>query len=212
MSYSGTASLYRLDDVLEVKGYDVDNYAQDTEMVMRLHHHLHSLKKPYQIRFNPAAAVWTDVPSTLRGLSKQRDRWQRGIIKSVLKYSSMFLNPFYKIQGLFSYPVYVLLEVVAPIVECTAYVSVGLAYYYGILNGTTAILYMLLAWGFTSYLTIANMFMNLVTFNRYKNINDIFWMFSLAFIEMFGYRQYLTVVKLWGTFHYFINRLRGKAI
>ncbi len=212
MSYSGTASLYSRKEVVEVHGYDTDNYAQDTEMVMRLHHHMRLQKKPYQIRFNPSAVVWTDVPNTLREFSKQRDRWQRGIIKSVLNYWRMFLNPRYSTQGLFSYPVYVLLEVIAPLVEFTAYITLSISYYYGILDGTSAILYILLAWGFTTYLTLGNMFINVITFNRYKKVNDIFWMFLLAFIEMFGFRQYYTTVKIWATVHYMINRIRGKAI
>lgn len=212
MSYSGTASLFNREEVIDAKGYDTKNYAQDTEMVMRLHHNLHQKKKNYQIRFNPSASIWTGVPDTLKSFSRQRDRWQRGVLRSVFAYVSMFFNPKYKIQGMVSYPIYVLLEVVAPVVEFTAYFSVTIAYFMGFLDLTSVILYILLAWGFTSYLTIANMFINLITFNRYKRVNDIIWMFFLAVIEMFGFRQYHTGVKIWGTFHYIINRLRGKAL
>lgn len=212
MSYSGTASLFRLREVIEVNGFDVENYAQDTEMVMRLHHYMHQKKRPYEIRFNPAATVWTDVPDTFRTYSVQRDRWQRGILKSVLHYKSMFLNYKYHLQGLFSYPIYVLLEVIAPFVECTAYFTLGFAYYFGALNGVSVLLYMLLAWGFTTYLTLSNMLINLITFNRYKKPRDILWMFVLVLIEMFGFRQYRTGVQIYASIHYLFNRLRGKAI
>lgn len=105
---------------------------------------------------------------------------------------------------------YVILEIIAPFVELTAYITLTIAYYYGILNTTSAILYVILAWGFTSYLTIANMFINLITYNRYKKISDILWMFLLAIVEMFGFRQYHVVVKVWGSIHYLVNRLLGK--
>ncbi|KTC66309.1 glycosyl transferase family protein (plasmid) [Legionella adelaidensis] len=212
MSYSGTATLLKLEEVLNIKGYDRHNFAQDTEIILRLHYHLHREKKTYAILFNPSATVWTDVPATLREFGIQRDRWQRGILRSVIRYWRMFLNPRFGIQGLFSYPTYVLLEAVAPLVECLAYVTVTAAYLLGILNTTSAILYILLAWGFTSYLTFSNMLMNIITFNRYRKINDIVWMVFLVFIEMFGFRQYHTLVKVWGTFHYYFNRLRGKSL
>ncbi|WP_133131251.1 glycosyltransferase family 2 protein [Legionella yabuuchiae] len=212
MSYSGTASLFRLADVIAAKGYDTENYAQDSEMIMRLHHYMHSKKKTYNIGFNPSSTVWTRVPNTLVQFSRQRERWQRGILRSILSYRDMFFNARFKIQGLFSYPMYVILEAIAPFVEFTAYFTLTLAYFMGILNATSAILYILLAWGFIAYLTIANMFINIITFNRYHRINDILWMFALAVLEMIGFRQYHTIVKVWGSFHYFINRVQGKPL
>lgn len=212
MSYSGTCTLFSTRRVLEVGGFDIENFSQDTEMVMRLHQHMRTTKQPYQIRFNPAAAVWTDVPATFKAFSIQRDRWHRGIIRSALRHKGMFLNPKYKIQGLLSYPFYVLLELIAPFIEFTAYITVGIAYYLGILDGVSVLLYMLLAWGFTTYLTVANMLINLITFNQYKRFIDILWMFLLTVIEMFGFRQYYTALKVFSSFHYLINRLCGKPL
>lgn len=212
MSYSGTCTLFSTRSVLEVGGFDTQNFSQDTEMAMRLHQHMHKTKQPYQIRFNPAAAVWTDVPATFKSFSIQRDRWHRGIIRSALRHKGMFFNPKYKIQGLLSYPFYVLLEIIAPFIEFTAYVSVGVAYYLGILDGTSVLLYILLAWGFTTYLTLANMLINLITFNQYKRFIDIIWIFLLTAFEMFGFRQYYTSLKIFSSFHYLINRLCGKPL
>ena len=212
MSYSGTASLLSTQRVIEAGGYDTENFAQDTEIIMRLHRYMHTINQPYKLSFNPAAIVWTDVPETVQQYSRQRDRWQRGMIRSALRNKTMFLNPKYKIQGLFSYPVYVLLELIAPFVEFTAYITVSIAYFWGFLNGTTALLYILLAWGFTTYLTIANMLISLITFNQYKNPLDIVWMFFLTLFEMCGFRQYQTFLRVYGSLHYLINRIRGKAL
>jgi cellulose synthase/poly-beta-1,6-N-acetylglucosamine synthase-like glycosyltransferase len=212
MSYSGTATLLSTYRVIEVGGFDTDNYSQDTEIVMRLSQHMRKKKQAYQISFNPAAIVWTDVPNTLKQFTIQRDRWQRGILKSALMHKEMFFNPNYKIQGLVSYPCYVLFELIAPFIEFTAYITVSIAYFWGILNATSTIIYMLLAWGFTTYLTIANMLINIITFDQYKKPLNILWMFCLTIIEMFGFRQYQTIQKVFSSVHYFINRLRGKAL
>ncbi|HFQ9591259.1 glycosyltransferase family 2 protein [Legionella pneumophila] len=212
MSYSGTATIFSLKAVRAVGGFDVNNFAQDADMIMRLHHYMRRTKQAYQIRFNPAATVWTDVPKSLKEFTWQRDRWQRGLLKSVLNHKAMIFNPKYKIQGLFSFPIFILLEIIAPFVEFTAYITLPIAYFLGILNGRSVILYMLLAWGFTTFLTVANMFVSLITFNRYKKFKDIIRMFLLSTIEMLGFRQYLTGVKVFASFHYFINRIRGKSL
>lgn len=212
MAYSGTATLLDRQAVLTVGGYDTENFAYDVEIIMRLTAHMRENKIPHKIRFNPAIVIWTDVPINLKQFAIQRDKWRRGMLRSSLRYWYMLFNPKYGIQGLIGYPGYLFLEILAPIIEFIAYFSVGLAYYYGILNGRVTILYILLAWGFVSYLTIANMAINLITFNRYKRLSDIFRIFILAVIETFGFRQFNVAVSTYGTVHYFFNRLRGKPV
>jgi hypothetical protein len=56
------------------------------------------------------------------------------------------------------------------------------------------------------------MFIGLVTFNKYQNINDIFYMFGLAIFEMFGFRQYLVVIYILATFEYLFRRLMGQPV
>ncbi|HAU1620384.1 TPA: glycosyltransferase family 2 protein, partial [Legionella pneumophila] len=101
-------------------------------------------------------------------------------------------------------------EILAPYVEFTAYVCVFIAYYIGILNGYSALLYIILAWGFSSYLSLASAFINLITFNKYRKFNDVLKIFGLSIIDMAGFRQYLITVKVWASFHYIINRISGK--
>lgn len=210
MSYSGTATIFNRRELIDAGGFDVGNYAQDSEIIMRLHRKMHEKKWPYSISFTPAAAVWTDVPDSLPAFGKQRDHWRRGLLRSVLKNMKLLFNPKCGIQGMFGFPVYIFLEILAPYVECLAYFTVGMAYYFGILDGLSAILYIILAWGFASLLTSANTFISIITFNRYERISDIFIMLGYAFLEMFGFRQYYVVINIYGTIHYIINRLRGK--
>lgn len=212
VSYSGTATLFQRTAVIAAGGFDTKNYAQDCEIILRLHKYMHKHKIPYRIRFNPACAVWTDVPATFREFAVQRDHWRRGLLRSVIPYLSLFMNPRYGEQGLVSYPLFIFLEILAPPVEFLSYLSLLVAYCFGILDVKLAILFILLAWGFTSYITMANMFLNLVTFNRYKKLKDIAWMFLLCFLEMFGYRQFYVLVNVWGSLHFYFNRLRGRPL
>lgn len=212
MSYSGTATVFNRQAIIEAGGFDPENYAQDSEIVMRLHRIMHENKKKYTIDFNPVATIWTDVPSTLKSFARQRDRWHRGLLRSIFKNMKMLFNPHYKKQGLFGFPAYIFLEILGPYVEFIAYFTVGLSYYYGLLDGVSALLFIILAWGFASFLTVANTFVSIITFNRYQRISDVFIMLLFATLEMFGFRQYRVLITIYATFHYAINRIRGKAL
>ncbi|MDI9819350.1 MULTISPECIES: glycosyltransferase family 2 protein [unclassified Legionella] len=212
MSYSGTGTLFNRQVVLDVGGFDAGNYAQDSEIIMRLQKIMREQPKKYTISFTPAAAVWTDVPKNLKEFAQQRDKWTRGLLRSVWLNRKLLFNPKYKIQGLFGFPAYILLEIIAPYVEFTAYFTVSLAYYLGFLDTVSAILYIILAWGFASYLSVANTFISIVTFNRYQRLSNVLWMLLLATLEMFGFRQYRVLISVYGTFHYFFNRLKGKLL
>lgn len=210
MCYSGTATLFYRQALIDVNGFDSNNFAQDAEVIIKLHEYYRRNKKDYHIGFTPKATVWTMVPQTVKSYSKQQDQWRRGLLRSTLRYWYMFLNPRYKVQGMIGYPMYMILEMIAPYVEFTAYFTVLIAYCFGLLNGISALLYIILAWGFSSYINLANAFINLLTFNRYRKINDVLKIFALTFMDMLGFRQYVTGVKIWGTLHYVFNRVLGR--
>ncbi|ETO93658.1 glycosyltransferase family 2 protein [Legionella oakridgensis] len=212
MCYSGTATLYNREAVISVGGFDKDNYSQDCEIILNLHRRFREKKKPYTISFNPVAAVWTDVPSTFRAFAKQRDYWRRGLLRSVFSHMIMLFNSNYKIQGLIGFPVFLFLEILGPYVEFTAYFTVGLSYWYGVLNTISALLFIVLAWGFSSLITVANTFIGIITFNRYRRRSDILMMLAFATLETFGFRQYHVLINIYGTFRYAINRMKGKAL
>jgi cellulose synthase/poly-beta-1,6-N-acetylglucosamine synthase-like glycosyltransferase len=210
MGYSGTATLYERKAVLDVGGFDTKNFAQDIEIIMHLHAYMHQHNRPYRMLFNPAAAVWTDVPATLKEFAKQRNKWRRGILRATSRYWYMFFNPRYGIQGLLGYPGYVYLEVLAPIIECAAYLTIAATCYLGIFNLHSTILFLLLAWGFVAYITIANEVINYITFNYYRHASDVPRLLILTFFETFGFRQYSVGVLIYSTINYIVNRLRGR--
>ncbi|MBY0545011.1 MAG: glycosyltransferase family 2 protein [Gammaproteobacteria bacterium] len=212
MCYSGTATMLDRKVVIDAKGFDAQNYGQDVDIIMRINAYMHKSKKPYKVMFNPVATIWTDAPRSFTEFGKQRDKWRRGMLRSTIRYWYMFLNPRYGIQGMIGYPAYIILEVLAPLIEFTSYFTLCISLYLGILNLKQTLLYVTLAWGFVTYISIANMFINLITFNRYKKFTDILRIFSLTVLETFGFRQFNVLVMFYGTIHYLVNRIMGKPL
>jgi len=77
---SGAFGLFRTDLVRAVGGYRSRAIGEDFDLVARLHRHLLEKKADYQIRFVPDPMCWTEVPSDLRSLGRQRARWQKGLL------------------------------------------------------------------------------------------------------------------------------------
>jgi cellulose synthase/poly-beta-1,6-N-acetylglucosamine synthase-like glycosyltransferase len=81
----GAGGLFRADVMRRLGGYDT-GLGDDTDMTMKLR------KQRWKLGFSVDAVVWTDVPTTMRGLFRQRARWERNMVKIRLsKHRDMFL-------------------------------------------------------------------------------------------------------------------------
>lgn len=95
----GPFSLYRRDIVMQLGGFHFGHQTEDMEMALRLQ------REGYWIENAPRARVYTKVPSTVRGLIKQRTRWTSGFLRNVaFDYQDLVGNPKYGILGLVVLP------------------------------------------------------------------------------------------------------------
>lgn len=90
---SGAFGVFRRDVLAEVGGFRPGHIGQDLDLTLRIHRHLRRAKQPYKIVYSSAAVVWTEVPTTLSVLRRQRMRWHRGLIRCIRDFWPSFLNP-----------------------------------------------------------------------------------------------------------------------
>ncbi len=155
--------------------------------------------------FIPDPVAWTEVPESLKILSRQRERWQRGLIAAMCQYKGMLFNPRYGKVGLLAMPFFTFGEMLAPVVELLGYLitSVGLAF--GLVNVSFALLFVLVAWGYGMLLSIWAVVLEEVSFRRYRRFGDLFRMLLFASLENFGYRQ----MTVWWRLKAFRNVAKG---
>lgn len=208
LSYAGAFTVFHQKSVLNIGGYEVGNLAQDFEIVTHLHEYARENKIPYMIGYTTAAAVWTDVPGTIKEYWTQRYNWQYSILQSLMRHKKMLFNPRFGVIGFFTYPFFLFGEAMAAIVEFAAYVSLIVCWYLGILNLHWAILFFILCWGFQIFLTLATTFLGFVTFNRYKKIKYLLWILFFSVIEIVGFRQFNVICRTAATFGYFFGALK----
>jgi cellulose synthase/poly-beta-1,6-N-acetylglucosamine synthase-like glycosyltransferase len=186
---SGAFGLFRRDVVVEIGGLDQLTLGEDAELVVRLHRHLRATRQPYRLTFVAEPVCWTEIPSSVAALSRQRIRWSRGLAELLWKHRTMVGNPRYGRIGLLGMPYYLAFEALAPAVELGGVLAVLLGLAVGLLDWTFAMLFLLVAVGYSVFLSLAALTVEEFTFHRYPRWRDLGVAIVAAVLENVGYRQ-----------------------
>lgn len=195
---SGAFGLFDKEAVLKAGGYLHETVGEDMELVVRLMRTSREEGKPRRVAFVPDPVAWTEVPESTRILSRQRDRWHRGLADVLWRHRKMFMNPRYGIMGVFSVPSFWLIELAAPIVEALGLVGLVVGILCGAINLPFAVLFFLTAYGYGVLLSIACILLDELSFHRYQNFSDSLVLIGWALLENLGYRQMTVYWRLQG--------------
>jgi cellulose synthase/poly-beta-1,6-N-acetylglucosamine synthase-like glycosyltransferase len=203
MIISGAFGLFERELVMEIGGYRGDTVGEDMDLVTRLHVHMHETdQKDYTIRFVPDPVCWTEAPSTLRVLTRQRRRWQKGLMEVLSRNSGLFLNPDYGMIGWFAYPFLFLFEGWGIVLESLGYVFFFLAWSRGAIETDFVLAFLLVAFFCGAVLSLIGVLLGEMTPRPYPHAVQWLGLTLFAFLENFGYRQLTTLLRLLGLFDY----------
>lgn len=114
---SGACGLFRTDLLTELGGFDTNSVCEDIEMTMRIQNYIRSSNSKTRVDFVVNPIAWTEVPSKLLDLNKQRNRWYRGAAHALWKFKGMTFNPKMGSVGFFSVPMYWLFGYLTPFTQ-----------------------------------------------------------------------------------------------
>jgi cellulose synthase/poly-beta-1,6-N-acetylglucosamine synthase-like glycosyltransferase len=187
---SGAFGLFRRDVVVAVGGFDPDSLGEDFELVTHIHRHLRAEgNHDYRVVFVAEPVSWTEVPSSLDVLARQRRRWHRGLTQVLWQHRVMLMNPRYGRIGLLALPYYVLFELIAPVLELVGIVLVPFGLLVGAVNVDYAMLFLAVAYGYAIFVSIAALAVEEFSFHRYSRWRDLGVALLAAVAENLGYRQ-----------------------
>lgn len=186
---SGAFALFRRDLLMEAGGYPVESVTEDLDLTVSLHRGLREKGREYTLPFVPDPVAWTEVPSDLGSLGRQRERWHRGLIRTLVRNVRMLGNPRYGRIGLVAFPFFTVGEMLAPLVEVIGYVIVFLGIWLHILNWDYALLFAALSLGYMMMLSVWAVMLEEFTYRVYPRTRDFFRLILYALLEPFGYRQ-----------------------
>jgi len=202
---SGAFGVFRTDLVRAVGGYRANAIGEDFDLVARMHRHLRQKKVDYRIHFVPDPMCWTEVPSDLKSLGRQRARWQKGLWDVLWSSRDMLFRKRYGRIGWIALPYLWLFELAAPVVEIAGLGTIVLAAALGVLSRGFFLQFLLFGYAFATVISIGSVLQEEVTYKRYNDWQDVARLVSYCFLEHFPYRQMHMVWRLRGMWQY----LRG---
>lgn len=203
---SGAFGLFRKDVALACGGYRKDTVGEDMDLVVRMEKYLSEKNSPYVVRFIPDPICWTEGPSSLKILSRQRNRWHRGLVESITHSFTMFFNPRYGRIGLMAMPYYTFFEMMGPVIEIAGYAMFVFYIFFGRINETFALLFFILAVIFGTILSLSSILIEEYSAYRYPKLSQVMRLILFAFLENLIYRQVLAFIR----FKSFIDLILGK--
>jgi cellulose synthase/poly-beta-1,6-N-acetylglucosamine synthase-like glycosyltransferase len=208
MIISGAFGVFRTDLVRSVGGYRSSAIGEDFDLVARLHRHLREKKADYRIQFVPDPVCWTEVPSDLRSLGRQRARWQKGLFDVLWPNRDMLFRPRYGRIGWIALPYLWIFEFFAPVIELGGLLTIATAAWLGVLSREFLVQFLLFGYAFATVISIGSVLQEELTYKRYNDWRDVARLISYCFLEHFPYRQMHMVWRLQGIWQY----MRGDVV
>jgi len=195
---SGAFGIFRKDMVLAVNGYR-KTVGEDMDLVVRLHRHCLDKKIRYKVVFIPDPVCWTQVPSDMVSLLRQRNRWHRGLVDSLWHNRGMLFNPRYGKVGLFGFPYFFVIEALGPAIEFLGYCAFVMFFIISAINKDFLILFLFLAFFWGIWINLGSIFLDNLIYKRYRRVGDILKLCLFGVLEFIGYRQMVVVERFIAT-------------
>ncbi|WP_419213457.1 glycosyltransferase family 2 protein [Maribacter sp. X9] len=206
MIISGAFGMFDKEIVIEAGGYNCNTVGEDMELLVRMRRYMCDQKIPYKVGFIPDPLCWTEVPQNWKMLYRQRNRWARGTIETLIMHEKMIFNPKYGLLGLLSSPYWMFFEWFAPLIEFLGIIFFMFLLVTGQINWLVFLLFFGVVYSFSILFSITALFFEEYTFQQYTKPKHLIRLMRTAMLEPLIYHPYV----MWAAVRGNIDLLRGK--
>lgn len=203
---SGAFGLFDRKTVLEVGGYDVSTVGEDMELVVRMRRHMVEKGRKYAVAYVPDPLCWTEAPESLSVFQKQRNRWTRGTIETLLLHKKICLRKKYGLMGMISYPFWFIYEWWAPIIEFLGIVYFTVLAVLGWINWQHFYILLVLVYTFSVFISWTALLIEETTYREYSKGKALIKLLIAAMLEPLFYHPITVWSAVRGNFDKFIRR------
>jgi cellulose synthase/poly-beta-1,6-N-acetylglucosamine synthase-like glycosyltransferase len=186
---SGAFGLFKRAHLLAISGYRARSVTEDIDLVVRLQRYLRENHMRDVISFIPDPVAWTEVPTTVRVLGNQRQRWHQGLLETLWRHRDLLFNFRYGATGLIAFPYFLFGEALAPLIEVMGYLGVVIGLAFGAVDLNFVWLLMSVVVLYGMLLSVWSILLEEVSFRRYTRPSDVLRLLLMTVVEAFGYRQ-----------------------
>ena len=205
MLISGAMGIFDRETVIKAGGYSIKTVGEDMELVIRMRRHMAEEGTKYEVTYIPDPLCWTEVPSDLKSMTKQRTRWTRGLVDSLRIHRRIFFNKKYGSLGLLGYPYWFFFEWLSPLIAFSGFIYTIYLIITNALNWPFYALLFVFVYTFAVSLSVWAVLFEEITFHKYKKKRDVLRLIGAALLEPFVYPMH-TYFAVIGN----LEALRGK--
>ncbi|MFO7671498.1 MAG: glycosyltransferase [Bacteroidales bacterium] len=203
---SGALGMFDREILIRAGGYSTNTVGEDMEMVVRIRRYMADHKLNYDVVYIPDPLCWTEVPSSLKVLARQRSRWTRGTMETLYTHRKLFFNRKYGKLGMLGYPYWLMFEYLAPIIEFLGILWFIFLAITGKLNWPFFLLLTGFVYFFAVSLSIWAVLFEEITFHKYEKRRDVLRLIGTAFLEPIFYHPLVMLMSIKGNIDKLLNR------
>lgn len=203
---SGACGLFKKDVAIAAGGYDADTVGEDFELVIKLHVFCKMHKIDYRVKYVPEAICWSQAPSTIGDLMKQRRRWNKGLLQGMFKYKELLFNPKYGMISFISFLYYLIYELLTPFIEIFGVITMIISYFLDLLNVQFMVMFLIIYILFGGILSLCTFLSRLHVENIKLSFRDILKAMLLCVLEITVLRYIVLFARISSFFGYKKNK------
>jgi cellulose synthase/poly-beta-1,6-N-acetylglucosamine synthase-like glycosyltransferase len=211
MIISGAFGVFRKDLVLGIGGYRPNTVGEDLDLVVRMHRRLLESKLKYKIALVPHPGCWTEAPSNLACLGKQRSRWHRGLLEVLVHNCDMLFNRRYGKIGMLAMPYLWAYELFSPIIEFATWISIAFSATLGFLQWKSVFAILGIGVLFSGVVSMCAVLLGFRLTGTGYSFPQITRLAACCFLEQVYYRQLHVCWRLRGFWQYFRGNVSWKS-
>lgn len=203
---SGALGMFDREIVIQAGGYHTNTVGEDMELVVRIRRHMADQDLKYDVVYIPDPLCWTEVPSTIKVLARQRSRWTRGTLETLIAHRKLLFNRKYGKLGMLGYPYWLMFEYLAPIIEFFGILWFIFLAITGKLNWPFFLLLTGFVYFFAISLSIWAVLFEEMTFHKYEKRRDVLKLIGTAFLEPIFYHPMVMLMSIKGNIDKIFNK------
>lgn len=196
---AGAFGAFRKEILFSIDGFR-NTIGEDMDITLKLHKRIKENGNTEKLIFAPSALCYTECPSNIKDLFKQRVRWQKAFVDCLIYYRKCYFNKFTN-----RFTLFFLLDqfIIGTMNAFPVLITPFLIYFYKghiillLLFGISAVILFV----YQSFTTIYISYVHGIKYNK----NDLFRIFLFLPIEIFFYRMINLLFVVYGTLTYFYN-------
>jgi len=195
---SGAFAVFHRATVIEAGGFSHDTVTEDMDIIVQLHQWAAEHNRSIRMSFTSDPVCWTECPSTLAMLGKQRRRWQLGLCQTLWKHAGIMFHKKNGVVGWLSFPFHAYVEGLGAAVEFLGYAVIPVGIFLGLIHPGLLLVFFLLGVVYGGFLSVGAVLLEELTYRRYPRWRDLLTLLLVAVLENAGYRQLVLYYRFQG--------------